>query len=106
MSADMMDSDTTRARALAQHLAAKILAIRDKHARGRPAMARYSVFIRTPKGYTHASTIEAPALSYACHQFIKAWFSRTTTCTVVMRAPCGRRFRYADALAVAEGAHV
>ena len=94
-----MDSDTTRARALAQ----KILAIRDKHARERPAMARYSVFIETPRGDVEQLPIEASALSCACRQFIRAWFSRTTTCAVVMRAPCGRRFRYADALAVAEG---
>lgn len=96
----------TRSIAQAQHLAAKILAIRAKHAARKPAMARYSVFIRTPKGYTHASTIEAPALPDACHQFIKAWFSRTTTCAVVMRAPCGRRYSYDDSRKVVEGAHV
>ena len=94
-----MDSDTTRARALAQ----KILAIRDKHARERPAMARYSVFIETPRGDVEQLPIESPALREACLQFIRAWFSRTTTCTVVLRAPCGRRFAYAQALAVVEG---
>ena len=92
-----MDSDTTRA------LAQKIFAIRDKHARERPAMARYSVFIETPRGDVEQLPIESPALREACLQFIRAWFSRTTTCAVVMRAPCGRRFRYADALAVVEG---
>ena len=93
----------TRSIAQAQHLAAKILAIRDKHARERPAMARYSVFIETPRGDVEQLPIEASALSCACRQFMRAWFSRTTTCAVVLRAPCGRRFRYADALAVAEG---
>ena len=97
----MTPADTARALAQAQHLAAKLLALRSAPAR--LALARYSVFIRTPKGYVHASTIEASALPCACRQFIQAWFSRTTTCTVVMRAPCGRRLRYADALAVAEG---
>ena len=92
-----------RTLAQAQHIAQKILAIRDKHARERPAMARYSVFIETPRGDVEQLPIEASALSCACRQFMRAWFSRTTTCTVVMRAPCGRRFRYADALAVAEG---
>ena len=69
-------------------------------------MARYSVFIETPRGDVEQLPIESPALREACLQFIRAWFSRTTTCTVVMRAPCGRRFRYADALAVVDGAHV
>lgn len=95
-----------RTLAQAQHIAQNILAIRDKHAKGAPAMARYSVFIRTPKGYTHASTIEAPALPDACRQFMRAWFSRTTTCAVVMRAPCGRRYSYDDSRRVVEGAHV
>ena len=99
----MNHASATRTLAQAQHIAAKILAIRDKHAASKPEMARYSVFIRTPKGYVHASTIEAPALPDACHQFIKAWFSRTTTCAVVMRAPDGKRYRYAQALAVVEG---
>ena len=99
-------TDNTRTLAQAQHIAAKLLALRNKHTARKPEMARYSVFIRTPRGYIHASTIEVLTLQGACQQFIKAWFSRTTTCTVVMRAPCGRRFRYADALAVAEGAHV
>ena len=92
-----------RTLAQAQHIAQKILAIRDKHAKGSPAMARYSVFIETPRGDVEQLPIEASALREACLQFIRAWFSRTTTCTVVMRAPCGRRFRYADALAVVEG---
>ena len=96
----------TRSIAQAQHLAAKILAIRAKHAARKPAMARYSVFIETPRGDVEQLPIESPALREACLQFIRAWFSRTTTCTVVMRAPCGRRFRYADALAVVDGAHV
>lgn len=95
-----------RTLAQAQHIAQKILAIRDKHAASKPEMARYSVFIETPRGDVEQMPIESPALREACLQFIRAWFSRTTTCTVVMRAPCGRRFRYADALAVAEGAHV
>ena len=92
-----------RTLAQAQHLAAKILAIRDKHAASKPEMARYSVFIETPRGDVEQLPIESPALREACLQFIRAWFSRTTTCAVVMRAPCGRRFRYADALAVVEG---
>ena len=46
---------TDTPRADAQHLAQKILAIRDKHARERPAMARYSVFIETPRGGRRAA---------------------------------------------------
>lgn len=95
-----------RALAQAQHLAAKILAIRDKHAASKPEMGRYSVFMVTPRGYVHASTISAPTLACACQQFIKAWFSRTTTCAVVMRAPDGKRYRYAEALEVVEVSHV
>ena len=97
-----MDSDTTRARALAQ----KILAIRDKHAASKTEMARYSVFIETPMGDVEQLPIESPALREACLQFIRAWFSRTTTCAVVMRAPCGRRYSYDDSRKVVEGAHV
>lgn len=93
-----------RALAQAQHLAAKLLAL--KNGTAKPSMARYSVFIRTPKGYVHASTIEASALPCACQQFMRAWFSRTTTCTVVMRAPCGKRYSYDDSRRVMEGAHV
>ena len=95
-----------RALAQAQHIAQKILAIRDKHAASKTEMARYSVFIETPRGDVEQLPIEASALSCACRQFMRAWFSRTTTCAVVMRAPCGKRLRYADALAVVEGAHV
>ena len=97
-----MGSETTRADA--QHLAAKLLA--HKKALERPQTTRYSVFIETPRGDVEQLPIEASALSCACRQFMRAWFSRTTSCVVVMRAPCGRRFRYADALAVADGAHV
>lgn len=86
----------------AARIAQKIRVIEESR-RPRPVMARYSVFIRTPKGYICASTIEAPTLSDACRKFIRAWFSRTTTCAVVMRAPDGRRYRYAEALAVVEG---
>ena len=102
----MTAADTTRARALDQHLAQKILAIRDKRDKGAPAMARYSVFIETPRGDVEQLPIEASALSCACRQFMRAWFSRTTTCTVVMRAPCGRRYSYDDSRKVVEGAHV
>lgn len=98
-----MDSDTTRTLDLAQHIAQKILAIRDKHAASKPEMDRYSVFIETPRGDVEQLPIESPALREACLQFIRAWFSRATTCVVVMRAPCGRRFEYAQALAVVEG---
>ena len=94
-------TDTTRADA--QHLAAKLLAHKAAH---KPPAARYSVFIRTPRGYIHASTIEALTLQGACQQFIRAWFSRATTCAVVMRAPCGKRYRYAQALAALEGGNV
>lgn len=97
----MTPADTSRTLAQAQHLAAKLLAHRAAH---KPPAARYSVFISTPRGYIHASTIEALTLRGACQQFMRAWFSRTTTCAVVMRAPCGRRFGYAQALAVVEGA--
>lgn len=100
----MTPADTARALAQAQCMAAKLLVLRNGTAK--PAMARYSVFIRTPKGYVHASTIEAPALRDACQQFMRAWFSRTTACAVVMRAPCGRRYGYAQALEVVEGGNV
>lgn len=95
-------TDTTRADA--QHLAAKLLAL--KNGTAKPAMGRYSVFIRTPRGYIHASTIEALTLQSACQQFMRAWFSRTTTCAVVMRAPSGKRYRYAQALAQVGGGNV
>ena len=88
-----------RALAQAQHIAQKILAIRDKHAASKTEMARYSVFIETPRGDVEQLPIEASALSCACRQFMRAWFSRTTTCTVVMRAPDGKRYSYADSVA-------
>lgn len=99
----MMAADRTRTLAQAQHLAAKLLALRAKTAPKAQQTGRYNVFIRAPRGYVHASTIEAPALSGACLQFIKAWFSRTTTCAVVMRAPSGKRYSYDDSRRVVEG---
>ena len=92
-------TDNTRTLAQAQHIAAKLLALRNKHTARKPAMARYSVFIETPRGDVEQLPIEAPALSCACRQFMRAWFSRTTTCTVVMRAPCGKRYSYDDSVA-------
>lgn len=95
-----------RTLAQAQHLAAKILAIRDKHAASKPEMGRYSVFMVTPRGYTHVTTLSAPSLSDACSQHVRAWHSRVSSCAVVMRSPCGKRFSYDDSRRVVEGAHV
>ena len=96
----------TRSIAQAQHLAQKILAIRDKHAASKPEMARYSVFMATPRGYTHVTTLSAPTLHDACQQHVRAWHSRASSCAVVMRSPCGKRFSYDDSRRVVEGAHV
>lgn len=87
----------------AQHLAAKILAIRDKHAASKPAMGRYSVFMATPRGYTHVATLHAPSLRDACQQHVRAWHSRVSSCAVVLRAPSGRRYSYDDSRKVVEG---
>lgn len=92
--------------ALAQHLAAKILAIRAKHAASKTEMARYSVFIETPRGDVEQLPIEAHTLHDACHQHVRVWHSRVSTCAVVMRAPCGKRYSYDDSRKVVEGAHV
>ena len=73
----MMDSDTTRA------LAQKILAIRDKHAASKTEMARYSVFMVTPRGYTHVTTLSAPTLHDACQQHVRAWHSRVSSCAAL-----------------------
>ena len=98
-------SEPHDARSLAQHIAQKILAIRDKHARERPAMARYSVFMVTPRrGYTHVTTLSAPTLQDACQQHVRAWHSRVSSCAVVMRSPCGKRYSYDDSRKVMEGA--
>jgi len=86
----------------AVRIAAKIRAIEEKH-RQRPAMARYSLFIVSPKGYTHLGAFDAPSVRDACRQHIKAWHSRATSFAVVMRAPDGKRYSYQDS--VQEVAH-
>ena len=80
----------------AERIAGKILAIRDS--RSKPAIARYNVFMVTSRGSTHCATIEALTLRDACQQHVRAWHSRMTSVAVVMRAPCGRRFSYADSV--------
>ena len=95
-----------RTLAQAQHIAQKILAIRDKHAARKPEMARYSVFMVTPRGYTHVTTLSAPTLHDACQQHVRAWHSRVSSCAVVLRAPSGKRFSYDDSRRMVEGAHV
>ena len=92
--------------ALAQHIAQKILAIRDKHTARSAAMARYSVFIVTPRGDVEQLPIEAHTLHDACHQHVRAWHSRVSSCAVVMRAPCGKRYSYDDSRRVVEGGNV
>ena len=80
----------------AQRLAAKLLA--HKKALEQPQTARYSVFMVTPRGYTHVATINAPSLREACRQHVRAWHSRVSSCAVVLRAPSGKRYSYADSL--------
>ena len=69
-------------------------------------LLRFHVLLMVNGKYTHSATLHADCHASACRQFLKAWPSRARNCAVVLRAPCGRRFRYADALAVADGAHV
>lgn len=79
----------------AARIAAKMRLIDAKYEQApEPAMARYSVFMLTRRGYTHCATISAPSLRDACRQHIKAWHSRITSCAVVMRAPSGKRYSY------------
>lgn len=95
---------TDTARADAQHLAAKLLAL--KNGPAKPAMGRYSVFMVTPRGYTHVATLSAPTLQDACQQHVRAWHSRVSSCAVVMRAPSGKRYSYDDSRRVMEGGNV
>lgn len=69
-------------------------------------MSRYHVFMVTPRGYTHVTTLHADTLQGACRQHVKAWHSRVSGCAVVMRAPDGKRYSYDDSRRVMEGGNV
>ena len=102
----MMAADRTRTLAQAQHLAAKLLALRARTAPKAQQTGRYGVFMATPRGYTHVTTLIAPTLHDACSQHVRAWHSRVSCCAVVMRAPSGKRYSYDDSRRVVEGGNV
>ena len=54
------------------------------------------------RGFLKASIIKY-SLREACTAHIKAWYSRASSCAVVMRTPSGKRYSYNDSLEVANG---